>query len=83
MSIRVIKQTVEVRVSPSPQQAKKNRNRSLRRQQRREAIADTIADIEKVEQRMERTTNPKELLALEKLHDILYKSYCELIDSEV
>ena len=83
MSIRVTKKTVQVITTADDQRTNKNRNRSLRRQMKRQIIADTLSDIEKVEKRMVITTDPVQLLALERLHDILYRSYCELIDSEV
>lgn len=82
MSIEVIQQTVTVQTTIGPRTLK-NHNRSLRRQQKRAILADTASDLEKIQRRIDETNNPHALRALEKLYNIVYQSYCDLLDSEV
>ena len=67
-------------------QTKTPSHRTLRRQQRKELIADLLHDIDVVERRLvaaEATGTKKEILAFQTLFDVLYTSYCDVINSEV
>lgn len=59
------------------------RHRTLRRRQRKELIAEYRADMDRVQTHIGATTNKLKIKGLTNLYNILYRGYCELIDSEV
>lgn len=59
------------------------KKRTLRRKQRALIIKDYLHDMEIVENLLINATTPLAEFAYQRLSDILYKGYCELVDSEV
>ena len=66
-----------------PTTSNRNHNRSLRRQQKKLLIGETLNDIEIVETRLSQASTKFEKIAYQNLLDVLTNSYMQLMDSEV